>query len=117
MMVQLRDSVEHLEKWQTGKALILKGSPGYFCSGGDLDFARATGTEEEASYMAIWMQDALSRLEKLSMFSVCLIDGICLGGGTEISVACDYILASEKAKFGVVHGKMGIITAWGGGFR
>lgn len=117
MMVDFRDCVEELERWEEGKALILHGKDGNFCSGGDLDFARASGFPEAARGMSTWMQDALTRLHRLPMVSVCLVQGFALGGGAEIAVSCDYILAAENAKLGFVHGKMGIITAWGGATR
>lgn len=116
-MVDFRDCVEELEKWQEGKAVILCGRYGNFCSGGDLDFARSTGTPEAGARMSTWMQDALMRLQRLPLISVCLIEGSALGGGAEISVSCDYIIAAENMRFGFVHGKMGIITAWGGATR
>ncbi|KAJ3623003.1 hypothetical protein MTP99_019263 [Tenebrio molitor] len=117
MMVQLRKCVEELENWKEGKAVFLCGLGGNFCSGGDLVFAKASGTPKKATQMCDWMQDTLSRLQRLPMFSVCLIQGPTLGGGAEISIFSDFIIATEDVKFGFVQGKMGIITAWGGGTR
>ncbi|RZC37384.1 ECH domain containing protein [Asbolus verrucosus] len=117
MMVQFRKCVEQLEQWKEGKAVLLCGLGGNFCSGGDLDFARASGTQKSALNMSNWMQDTLRRLQKLPLFSVCLIQGPTLGGGAEISTYCDFIIATEDVKYGFVHGKLGIITAWGGTTR
>ncbi|XP_044256184.1 ethylmalonyl-CoA decarboxylase-like [Tribolium madens] len=117
MMVQLRQCVQKLEEWKEGKAVLLCGLGGNFCSGGDLEFAKASGTQKEALYMSNWMQDTLTRLQKLPMFSVCLIQGPTLGGGTEVSLFCDFIIATEDVKYSFIHGKMGIITAWGGTTR
>lgn len=49
--------------------------------------------------------------------SFSLIDGVALGGGSEIAVYPDYLLITENTRLGFIHGKMGIITAWGGGSR
>lgn len=116
-MVDFRDCVEELETWEEGKAVILHGKEGNFCSGGDLNFARSAGNPEAAEGMSTWMHDALTRLKQLPLVSVCLVQGFALGGGAEIAVSCDYIIAAENAKLGLVHGKMGIITAWGGSTR
>ncbi|XP_017773681.1 PREDICTED: ethylmalonyl-CoA decarboxylase-like isoform X2 [Nicrophorus vespilloides] len=115
MMVKLRECVEELEEWEEGKAVVLHGNGANLCSGGDLDFVKATGYPEAASIMNSWMQDTMMKLRNLPMVSVCLIQGPTLGGGAEISVYCDYILAAEDVKYGFVQGKMGIVTAWGGG--
>ncbi|XP_031331093.1 ethylmalonyl-CoA decarboxylase-like isoform X2 [Photinus pyralis] len=114
MMVELRERVLQLENWTSGKGLILRGKGGNFCSGGDLNFAKSS-TAEEGLAMSVWMRDTLTRLQRLPLVSVCLVHGPCLGGGAEMAVFCDYILAAEDVQYGFVHGKMGIVTAWGGG--
>ncbi|KAK9889051.1 hypothetical protein WA026_004331 [Henosepilachna vigintioctopunctata] len=117
MMIDLRNCIEELENWKEGKAVIIHGEGGNFCSGGDLDLARKTGCPEGASIMSTWMMATLKRLSELKMLSVCIARGPTLGGGAELSVFCDYILVADDVKYGFVHGKMGIITAWGGGTK
>lgn len=115
MMVQFRQTIEKLEQWKEGKAVLLCGIGGNFCSGGDLSFAKISGTKKEALYMANWMQDSLTRLQNLPMFSVSLIEGPTLGGGAEIPTFTDFIVAADNVRYGLIQGKMGILTAWGGG--
>ncbi|KAG5898937.1 hypothetical protein JTB14_004661 [Gonioctena quinquepunctata] len=117
MMVELRACVLELEKWKEGKSVILCGKGLNFCSGGDLDFARASGTPEEGSYMSVFMQDILKRFRKLPFVTVSLVHGPALGGGSELSVLSDYILVTKNVKLGFVHGRMGLMTAWGGTTR
>lgn len=69
MMVDFRKCVIELEHWKEGKAVILCGNDGFFCSGGDLDFARATGTPKEGFDMSCWMQDILKRFRRLPLVS------------------------------------------------
>lgn len=75
MIIDLHDAVEELEKWNEGKGVILKGAGGNFCSGGDLNFARATGTPEEGFMMSTFMQDTLNRFQRLPLISVALVEG------------------------------------------
>lgn len=116
MMVEFRDCVEELENWHEGKGLILRGNGCNFCSGADLHFAKVS-TSQDGLEMSKWMRDALVRLQKLPLVSVCLVHGPCFGGGVELSIFCDYIIAADDVRFGFVQGKMGIVTAWGAGTR
>lgn len=74
-MVQLGDIVETLENWSVGKGILLRGSGSILCSGGDLDFAKASAGAEGGFKMACFMQNVLSRLKALPMVSVALIHG------------------------------------------
>lgn len=73
-MVDLRNCITELENWSEGKAVILRGDGDLFCSGGDLDFAKATGTAEGGLHMSIWMHDILKRFRSLPL--VCISFGI-----------------------------------------
>ena len=85
MMVKLAEVVDQLEQWKNGKALILHGSEGSFCSGADLSVIKAINTPEEGNLMCAFMQRALSRLGRLPIISVAAIEGRALGGGAEVS--------------------------------
>lgn len=116
MMIDLRDHIIDLENWSEGKAIILHGEES-FCSGGDLDLAKASGNLKGAQYISKWMQDTLIRLYKLPLISVCLLSGPSLGGGAEVSVFCDYLIASNDVRYGFVHGRLDIVPAYGGASR
>ncbi|CAG9766019.1 unnamed protein product [Ceutorhynchus assimilis] len=117
MMSDFRNCITKLESWKQGKAVIILGRGQNFCSGGDLDFVKNHPTQKGGLYFSTLMRDILKRLEQLPLFSVALVHGATLGGGTEVAVACDYILVSEDVKFAFVQGKLGIITAWGAATR
>lgn len=58
-----------------------------------------------------------NRLEDLPVPTVAAINGYCLGGGMEVTLACDFRLVSESAKIGLPETKLGIIPGWGGTVR
>lgn len=115
MMVDLANAVAQLEKWNEGRAVILKGVKGEFCSGGDLNFMSQIADPKSGAQMCIFMQNVTSRLLHLPLISVALIEGRALGGGAELTTACDFRLMHNDAKIGFVQSRLGITTGWGGG--
>ena len=85
MMVRLAEAVDELEQWEHGKALILHGCEGSFCSGADLSIVKTINTPGEGNLMCAFMQRTLSRLESLPLVSVAAVEGRALGGGAEVS--------------------------------
>ncbi|GFO48142.1 ethylmalonyl-coa decarboxylase [Plakobranchus ocellatus] len=111
MMVDMADHINSLERWTAGKGLVLVGTSGNFCSGGDLTFVRkALHYGEE---MAAFQHNTLTRLLNLPLVSVALLQGHALGGGAELSTACDFRVMSSSARIGFVQIKMGVTTGWG----
>lgn len=117
MMVDLLDCIVKLEQWKEGKAVIIYGIGNNFCSGGDLNLAKQTGNPLGASRICTWMQNAMKRLQSLSLLTLCIVHGPTLGAGAEISIFCDYILTTENVQYGFVEGKMGILTVFGAATR
>ncbi|KAG7260592.1 hypothetical protein CRUP_038199 [Coryphaenoides rupestris] len=111
MMVELEERVSQLETWTQGKGLIVRGASGTFCSGSDLNAVRAISNPQDGMKMCMFMQDALTRLLRLPLVSVALVEGRALGGGAELTTACDF----SRIQF--VHKHMGLVPGWGGAAR
>ena len=117
MMVDLRNIVDELNDWKSGKGIVLHSVGETFCSGGDLNTVRKISNPDDGFKMATLMHDTLFRLHQLPLVSVALVQGKALGGGAELATACDFRLFTEKGEIGFVQGKMGVVTGWGGGTR
>ncbi len=89
-----------------------------FCTGADLKMAQGLlGKSEEVKDLVGQGQKAIDTIAKLSKPVIAAIHGLCLGGGTEIALACDIRVCDEEAKIGTPEVSLGLIPAWGGCVR
>ena len=88
-----------------------------FCAGADLKALSQGGRREPADpQVAAWGFGGYTR-HPISKPTIAAVNGFALGGGSEISLASDMIVAAETASFGLPEVKRGIIAAAGGAFR
>jgi enoyl-CoA hydratase/carnithine racemase len=62
-------------------------------------------------------QEVTRRIERLPLPVIAAVHGVCLGGGCEIALACDFVLASPDARFGQPEINLGVTPGWGGSQR
>ncbi|XP_009947323.1 PREDICTED: ethylmalonyl-CoA decarboxylase isoform X1 [Leptosomus discolor] len=117
MMVQLQERVTELEEWKDGKGLIIYGAGNTFCSGSDLNAVKAISNSQDGMNMCMFMQNTLTRLMRLPLISVALVQGKAVGGGAELATACDFRLMTPGSEIRFVHKHMGLVPGWGGAAR
>ncbi|HPM78840.1 MAG TPA: enoyl-CoA hydratase-related protein, partial [bacterium] len=94
-------------------AILTGGGEKAFVAGADIsEMMRFTPVKAEA--FAKLGQELLLAIEQCPKPVIAAVNGFALGGGTEIAMACDFIYASEKAKFGQPEITLGIIPGFGG---
>jgi len=99
------------------RAVVLTGAGNTFISGGDLkDFLRLEDGQA-GKRMARRMQSVLARLEALEVPVLAALEGVALGGGAEVALACDLRVAAETARIAFKQVSLGIMVGWGGGQR
>jgi enoyl-CoA hydratase len=96
------------------RVLILTGSGDKaFVAGADItELAKCNALQ--AKIFASCGQKAINRLQCLDIPVIAAVNGFALGGGSEIALACDFIYASDNAKFGLPEITLGIIPGFGG---
>jgi len=113
-MGELRDAVVKCGDDDSIKAIILTGSgEKAFVAGADISEMQNLEPYESLKFMELG-QETLRLLETLSKPSIAAVNGFALGGGTEISMACDMRFVSENARFGQPEILIGLIPGWGG---
>jgi len=111
---ELDGLLEEIRADEAVRVIILTGSGDKaFVAGADIPVMLPMNVQEgkEFAYMG---QGLLHKMEEFEKPIIAAINGFALGGGTEISMACDIRIASEKAKFGQPEVKLGIIPGFGG---
>lgn len=116
----LLGEIEELARSNTVRAVVVRsGKDGSFIAGADVNAIAAVTDPAEAEAKARAGQRLFRRLEQLPVPTIAAVDGICLGGGTELILACTYRLASERpeTKIGLPEVQLGIIPGFGGTTR
>jgi 3-hydroxyacyl-CoA dehydrogenase / enoyl-CoA hydratase / 3-hydroxybutyryl-CoA epimerase len=116
---ELDDIVKQFAKEPPQAVIILSDKKDSFIFGADIKEFTALEKKEEALEFMHKGHALMNRLEALSCPTVSMVHGLCFGGGTELSLACDYIIASDdkKTKIGLPEIKLGIHPGYGGTVR
>jgi len=105
-------SFDVLEQDNDVEMAIVTGAGKAFCAGmdiGDIEISPATMKQ----LMKEILPNLFHKAEKLSKPLIAAVNGLALGGGMELAISCDIIIASEKAQFGVPEAKLGLLPAFG----
>ena len=85
--------------------VVLRGSGRGFCAGADLGAVTTT--------LGLFKPKVIQRLQNLPQPTVAAVHGVCMTGGLELALACDFILSEAGARFADTHGKWGLVGSWG----
>ena len=116
---ELDDILKELEKSPPRALIILSDKKDSFIFGADIKEFTALETKEQALEFMHRGHALMNRLEAMPCPTVSMVHGLCFGGGTELSLACNYIVASDhkKTKIGLPEIKLGIHPGYGGTAR
>lgn len=114
LLKELECAVYEIKQDQTIYVLIITGAgEKAFVAGADITYMKDM-TPQMAIEFASLGQRILNSLENLSIPVIAAVNGFALGGGCELALACDIIIASKNAKFGQPEVNLGVIPGFGG---
>jgi len=106
--------LEEAERDEEVRVVVLaSAAPKAFAAGADIREMASLGPAE-AELHGRRGQATTRRIEQLPLPVIAAVNGVCLGGGCEVALACDLIVASEDAQFGQPEINLGVMPGWGG---
>jgi enoyl-CoA hydratase len=114
LLRELARAVREVRRDAAVRALVVTGSgEKAFCAGADIAAMAAMSAAEGHAYSALG-HEVFARLEALAIPVVAAVNGVALGGGLELALACDLIVASARARLGQPEINLGLIPGFGG---
>jgi enoyl-CoA hydratase len=108
---EIMDALEGFDADESTGAMVITGSDRAFAAGADVkEMADKTAVE-------MLLEDRIALFDRIQTISkpiIAAVSGYCLGGGNELAMSCDMIIASETARFGQPEITLGVIPGAGG---
>lgn len=112
MITALRQSLEEAQRNPDVAMVVLAGAGGNFCAGDDLKESEHQTADD---FLALIMD--LQRITRLLLLSekpsIAAMDGYAVGGGFELALACDFRIATTRARMGCVEARVGMVITGG----
>ncbi|MFW0796802.1 enoyl-CoA hydratase-related protein [Gordonia sp. CPCC 205515] len=112
LLAELRAAMTDLARDTTVRAVVITGDRQAFCAGADIsefDRLRAAPLVGSDADREVWRE-----LAAFAKPLIAAVEGLALGGGCELALACDTVIAGESARFGLPEVKLGVIPGAGG---
>jgi enoyl-CoA hydratase/carnithine racemase len=114
MILGLRDAVLEIGSEESIRVLIIKGAGDHFCSGADLNLF----SENKSSYEWITAMKGVGQIVKtlreMPQPVITMLKGVAMGGGANLALAADFVIAAENARFCEIFVNIGAIMDYGG---
>lgn len=112
MMEELTDLLQRFDKDEQVKVIVLKGIEQSFAAGLDIKTLAADLSGAKISLQK--MQEEFNSVLRLQKPLIAAVSGFALGVGCELVLACDIVLATNNAKFGLPELSLGLLPCFGG---
>jgi enoyl-CoA hydratase len=111
LMQELRDALIELDKNENVRVIIITGNEQAFAAGADI---KEMADKSAIDMLMIDQFSTWDQIRKTKKPIIAAVSGFALGGGCELAMTCDMIIASETAKFGQPEIKIGVMPGAGG---
>jgi enoyl-CoA hydratase len=113
LIAGLEEEVRRIRQDRQVRAVVLTGTGRGFVAGADVSEYHQTSLEAFEEYQRI-SRRLFDDIERLPQPVIAAVNGYALGGGFELALCCDFMFASEQARFGLPEIKLGLLPGGGG---
>jgi enoyl-CoA hydratase len=111
---ELRQAVAEFEEAASQRVMLLTGGGSKaFVAGADISQMAGLGAKEGEAFARVGQELGIA-MEACPKPIIAVVNGFALGGGCELAMACDFIVASDRARFGQPEVNLGLIPGFGG---
>ncbi|MFO7794567.1 MAG: enoyl-CoA hydratase/isomerase family protein [Promethearchaeati archaeon] len=114
---ELMEAITIIRESTEIKFVVIMGAGNNFSVGDDIREMIKWGDANQIMRRVRYYQNMANQLEELDKITIAAVDGYAVGGGLEITMACDFVIATERAKWGMPEVDVGITPGWGGTTR
>ena len=116
---ELTEILEYIRDQEHLHTVVIRGAGDHFCVGDDLSEMAAGqwGHPNQVFRRVRAYQHMANTLEELDKVTIASVDGYCVGGGLEITMACDFVVCTARVRWGMPEVDWGITPGWGGTTR
>ncbi|MBU2488820.1 MAG: enoyl-CoA hydratase/isomerase family protein [Proteobacteria bacterium] len=126
MSSQFVEALYKVKRSTDVKFVVIRGAGGAFCAGDDITEMLRWAEDEHGELnqgangvmrrVRVY-QDMANTLEDMDKITIAAVDGVAVGGGLEITMACDFVIATNRSTWGMPEVDSGITPGWGGTTR
>ncbi len=111
---ELEECVNQIAEDAAARVVVIIGEGNAFVAGADIKKMQEVNTAEQAKEITIKAHNILNKIENSRKPYIAAINGLCLGGGTELALACHIRIAGTEATMGLPEISLGILPGFGG---
>lgn len=115
MRREIVEALDEIEADPAVRVVIVTGAGGHFCAGGDLrSMSEKRLTAAEGRDRVEVLNRMVRRLVEFPRPTIAMVDGVAAGAGANLALCCDLVVASDRAQFGELFWKVGLVPDGGG---
>jgi enoyl-CoA hydratase len=114
LMDQLSETLAQIERDETIRVVIITGKGKFFAAGGDIQELEKVSNSSEGVRLSEHIQSVFKKIETFPRPIIAAINGVCLGGGLELALACHLRIADEEVLLGLPEINLALIPGGGG---
>src|SRR6266851_3298092 len=114
MRGELVGALDDIESDGSARVVVLTGAGGHFCAGGDVKSMQPGSAAADGRERVVALNRLVMRLVEFPRPVIAMVDGFAVGAGCNLALCCDMIVASDRARFGEVFARIGLVPDGGG---